>query len=101
MYVGFMGEKESWESGTTIVQKSHMKYSKEQNFGKAILLIRDPIASTKAFVQYMESGHTGWSLPTTFLHKGSSSFAIIDNFDKLKYHVNSLYSKLQIGQSTF
>ena len=67
---GFLGEKEQWDSGSTVVQKMHFQYKKDFPVSKAILIIRDPYKAILSFVQYLESGHTGQASPHTFHKKG-------------------------------
>ena len=69
-FLGFVGEKEKWDSGSTIVQKMHFQYKKKFQISKAILIIRDPYKAIVSFVQYLESGHTGQASPHTFRKKG-------------------------------
>ncbi|XP_021954416.1 WSC domain-containing protein 1 [Folsomia candida] len=80
---GFLGEKEDWSSGRTIVQKLHVKYDSAQPFKRGILIIREPVAATRSFVDFMESGHTGWASPTTFNRKEWPSFLLHSTRDWL------------------
>ena len=68
-HAGFYGEKEPWYSGSTVVQKLHVKYSSEYAFPKGILLLREPYEAIVSFVQYLEAGHLGSASPSTFKHE--------------------------------
>lgn len=71
--LGFLGEREDWNSGSTIIQKLHLNYNGRYGFKRGILLIREPISAIRSFVQYLESGHTGWASPNTFRKRGRST----------------------------
>lgn len=62
------------------MQKLHVKYDSAQPFKRGILIIREPVAATRSFVDFMESGHTGWASPTTFNRKGCHDVDFFKNF---------------------
>ena len=68
--LGFIGEMEAPDSGSTIVQKMHLHFSVGLNVSKGILLIRNPYKAIVSFVQYLESGHLGQASVHTFRKKG-------------------------------
>ncbi|CAG7722163.1 unnamed protein product [Allacma fusca] len=78
---GFLGEKEAWDSGSTVVQKLHLKYSPAYKFPSSILLIREPYPAIISFVHFKESGHLGFAQVSTLHHKKWPDYVLGQTFN--------------------
>ncbi|CAL8116046.1 unnamed protein product [Orchesella dallaii] len=84
---GFLGEREPWYSGSTIVQKFHERYNKDFEVSKAVLLIREPFPAILSLANFLEAGHTG------------SAHILPYHQDWPKFILHSAYNWLSLAKS--
>jgi Sulfotransferase domain len=77
---GYWGELADWDSGVTIVQKTHDSgagHVRSFDNGKAVFLMRNPYDAVLSFHNFIYGGHTGFAPSANFLRPGKFKFCLI------------------------
>ncbi|KAF2352945.1 Myosin VI cargo binding domain [Trinorchestia longiramus] len=73
---GFRGEMERWDSGTTILQKTHAREDGEaaRFQGRGVLILRNPYRAILAWHNFVVGGHRGYASVSNFRRRGWQIF---------------------------
>ena len=93
-FEGFWGELTDWDSGQTLVQKTHdSSFDHIQSFsnGKGILICRNPYDALISFHNFLYGGHVGYAPDSNYKRKGPAkrSMNLLIVFATNHYQVGS------------